>query len=234
MRAEIFSHEKLIGTTELSLGDESMGCLYGSFSPTENYNKHVKKAIQEFWSTNKTDYAKWKSLEINVQLENGYFIFATGGFTIDDIHELPDEPKRIDIMGIDRHVIEDFFLEKEPRSFIEEPWAAISIEQKLAFEKELKIELGIYHNKSFLDFFNSKKKRHILADFEISALCQDQRNDNVLFITRKSKYNKDFAVVHLTWKGSKEFKGYPMLEFYEDFDEFKYKRMYPDKVDWEY
>ena len=234
MKAKIFSHEKQIGTTELYLGDENMGCLYGDFIPNENYYKYVQKTVWDFWSTSKPDYHKWNAMKFNIQLDNGYFIFAAGGFTFDDIQELQEEPKRIDIAGVDRHVIEDFFLQKEPRPFTKDPWEPISIEQKIAFENELRKEIGIYQDKSFWDLFTSNKSQHILADFEISALCHDSRNDDVLFITRKQNYNKQFAIIHLTWRGSKEIDNYPRVEFYDSFDDFKYNRLYPDKAEWEY
>lgn len=234
MRAQIFSNEKNIGTTELHLGDESMGCVYGDFIPNENYYEYVQKAVWDFWSKGTPDYPKWRDMAFNAQLDNGYFIYAAGGFTIDDIKELQQEPKRIDIAGLDRHVIEDFFLQTEPRTFTEEPWEDISIEQKIAFENELRKEIGISKDKSFWDIFTLNKSQHILADFEISALCHDSRNDDVLFVTRRQNYNEQFAIVHLTWKGSTEIDDYPWVEFYDSFDDFKYNRMYPDKAEWEY
>jgi hypothetical protein len=157
MKAKIFSHEKHIGTAELHLGDESMGCLYGDFIPTENYYMYVEKAVWKFWSKSKPDYKKWAAMKFNVQLDNGYFLFATGGFTIDDVPELQNEPKRIDIAGVDRHVIEDFFLQPEPRPFTEDPWGEISIEQKIEFENELRKELGTYKNGSFGTYLLQKK-----------------------------------------------------------------------------
>ncbi|WP_316789631.1 hypothetical protein [Pedobacter frigoris] len=233
MKAQVFSHEKHIGTTELRLGDESMDCLYGNFIPTENYYKYVQRTVWDFWSKTKPDYDRWAAMKFNVQLDNGYFLFAEGGFTIDDIKELQNEPKRIDIAGVDRHVIEDFFLQIQPRPFTEDPWESISIDRKIAFEKELRKELGIYESKSFWNSFAPKKNLHILADFQISALCRNTRNDDVLFITKRSDDDEKFAVVHLTWKKAKEVDNYPHIQFYDSFDEFKYNRMYPDKVDWE-
>jgi hypothetical protein len=234
MKAQIFSHEKHIGTVELNIGDESMGGLYGDFIPTENYYKHVQKNVWDFWSASKLDYNKWIAMGINVQLDNGYFLFAAGGYTIDDIQDLQEETKRIYIAGVDRHIIEDFFIQTEPRPFTEDPWEGISIEQKIAFENELRKEIGVYYEESFWDVFTSNKNLHILANFEISALCTDSRSDDVLFITRKQNHNKQFAVVHLTWSGAKEMDNYPRVEFYDSFDDFKYNRMYPDKADWEY
>ena len=208
MNAKIYSNEKFIGTVELLLGDETMGGLYGEFLPTADYYSYVQKAVWKFWSAQRPDYIKWSSLNFNARLDNGYFLYAVGGFTIDDSSEFPNEPKRIDIVGVDRHVIEDFFLQPEPRPFVEEPWESITIEQKIAFESELKTEMGNYQlGFSFLGLFNFKPDNHVLADFEISALRHDSRSDDVLFVTRKRDCEKEFAVVHLTWRGEREIDG---------------------------
>lgn len=234
MKAKVFSHEQLIGTADLQVGDESMGCVFGEFLPTKNYYNGIQEAVWEFWKTKKPDYQKWNALRFNVQLDNGYFLFACGGFTFDDVQELTNEPKRIDIAGLYRHVIEDFFLQDRPRPFVEEPWCEITIEQKLAFEDELKKEIGTSNKRaSLLDFVKHKQDKHVLIDFEVSAQCTDQRNDDVLFVVRKGEFDKQFAVVHLTWKGKIESKDFPTVQFYNDFDDFKYSRMYADKADWE-
>lgn len=231
MKAKIFSHRQLIGTTVLQVGDESMGGIFGEFTPTEIYFDKIQKYVWEFWQTNKPDYQKWYSLRLNVQLENGVFLFPQGGYTIEDIKELPNEPTRIDIAGVDNKILQDFLQTNPPRPFVEEPWNELQIEQKIAFEDELKKELGI-DEKSFLDIFR-KPEKHILFDSEFSAFCHDQRNDDVLFEIRKPKFDKQFALVHLTWTSKKEKEGYPNTTFYRDFDEFKYPRMYADKAEWE-
>ena len=231
MKAKIFSHRQLIGTTVLQVGDESMGGIFGEFTPTEIYFDKIQNYVWEFWQTNKPDYQKWYSLRLNVQLENGVFLFPQGGYTIEDIKELPNEPKRIDIAGVDNKILQDFLQTNPPRPFVEEPWNELQIEQKIAFEDELKKELGI-DEKSFLDIFR-KPEKHILFDSEFSAFCHDQRNDDVLFEIRKPKFDKQFALVHLTWTSKKEKEGYPNTTFYRDFDEFKYSRMYADKAEWE-
>lgn len=231
MKAKVFSHRQLIGTTDLQVGDESMGGLFGDFIPTKIYFDKTQQCVWEFWQTNKPDYKKWYSLRLNVQLENGIFLYPQGGYTIDDIKELPDEPKRIDIAGVDHKIIKDYLLTNPPSPFVEEPWSQLQIEQKIAFEDELKKELGI-GGKPFFDFIN-KPASHILFESEFSAFCHDQRNDDVLFEIRKSNFDKQFAIVHLTWTGKKEKESYPSAEFYLDFDDFKYSRMYVDKADWE-
>ena len=231
MKAKVYSHTKLIGTTNLQVGDKSMGGLFGVFIPTDEYFKSVQKSVWDFWKTNKPDYKKWYSLRFNVQLENGLFLFPQGGYTIDDIKELPDEPKRIDIAGIDSKIIDDFFLTDPSRPFVEEPWNSLAIEQKIAFEDELKKEISV-DNSSFFSFLN-KQSDHELADMKYSAFCHDQRNDDVLFEIIKPNLDKRFAVIHLTWTSKKERDGYPNTKYYTDFDEFKYSRMYADKADWE-
>lgn len=231
MKAKVFSNKQLIGTTELQVGDESMGGIFGDFVPTEYYFDKIQKSIWEFWQTNNLTYKKWHSLRINVQLENGLFLFPQGGYTIEDIKELPDEPKRIDIVGVDYKILQDFFLRNPISSFVEEPWSKLQIEQKIYFEDELTKELGI-REKSFIDLI-SQKEKHVLFDSEFSAFCHDKRNDDVLFEIRKQGLEKQFALVHLTWTNKKEKEGYPYTTFYSDFDDFKYSRMNTDKTDWE-
>ncbi|WOI23606.1 hypothetical protein [Nonlabens ulvanivorans] len=229
MKAKIFSHKQLIGTTEIQ-GHAGMGVLYGEFIPTEFYFDNIQKSVWEFWETNKPDYEKWHSLRFNAQLENGVFLYPEGGYTIDDLEEFPNEPKRIDIAGVAWEVINDFFLTQPTRPFVEEPWNELQIEQKIAFEDELHKEIGTKgHN--FFDIFN-KRKKHQLSGAEISAFCHDQRNDDVLFEIKNANLDKRFALVHLTWTGKKEKEGYPITTFYKDYDEFKYSKMYPNKVEW--
>lgn len=232
MKAKIYSHTRLIGTSNLQIGDENMGCVFGQFIPNENYFKYVQKNVWIFWKTNKTDYRKWNSLRFNVQLDNGYFLYPVGGYTFDDNPSLPNEPKRIDIAGIDRHVIEDFFLQKVSEVFVKEPWESISINQKIGFEDELNNELGL-GKKSLFNFLKPRQEKHKLADFKFSALSKYKCNDDVLFVSRKQDFEKQFAVIHLTWKGKKEVDGFPDIDFFNDFNEFKNLRMDPDKKEWE-
>jgi hypothetical protein len=232
LKANIYSHTVLIGTAELYIGDESMGCVFGEFIPENNYYQSTQKLIWDFWKAKKSDYKKIISLRLNAQLENGYFLYPVGGITIEDSRELPNEPKLIDIAGLDRHVINDFFLTKTSKTFIEKPWEKINIEQKIAFEEELYNELGLT-KKSIFDFIIPKKDKHELADFKFSALCKYRCNDDVLFVARKQGFEKQFAVIHLTWKNKQEVEGFPGVEFFKDFNEFQNLRMYPDINEWE-
>lgn len=233
MKANIYSHKNLIGIAYLKLGDESMGCVYGDFLPNQNYFDNVQKGVWEFWETNGQNFKQWYALRLNVQLDNGYFLYPIGGYTIDDSQDFKDEPKRIDIAGLSRHVIDDFFKSEPPKILVDTPWYYVSIEEKIALENELSKELGNHSSNSILDFFKSSNRKHILFDKECSALCKDQRNDDVLFVTNKQGFEKDFAVVHLTWKGKKEKTIYPRTHFYNDFEDFKKSRMDVDISEWE-
>ncbi len=229
MKASVFSHTELIGTTFLQVGDASMGCLFGEFIPTGFYLKNIQRSVWDFWRTSIPNYKRWTALRLNVQLENGVFLYPEGGYTIDDLKDLPDEPKRIDIAGINSEIIEAFLI--NPVAFVAEPWEEIDIEQKIEFEDELRRELGL-DKKSILGFL-SKPISHILSDSEFSALCTDQRSDDVLFEIRKPNCEERFALVHLTWTGKRERANYPKTTLYRSFEEFRTSRMLSDRVDWE-
>ena len=233
MTASVYSNKLLIGHTDLQVGDASMGCVFGDFIPTDNYYNFVQKSVWEFWSTNKPNYEKWDALKINVQLVNGYFLYPIGGYTFDDVEELPNEAKRIDIAGLYRHVIEDFFQTDPPRPFVEEPWETITIEQKLRFDAELQNEIK-KPSSSFFGLIKSTSK-HILADYERSAVCKSGQADDILFtIHNNNGSDKDYALVHLTFSGKTEENPlWPSTTLFDSFDNFKFERMYPDKAEWE-
>lgn len=233
MTASVYSNTILIGHTSLEVGDDSMGCVFGDFIPTDNYYKFVQKSVWNFWAENKLEYKKWNSLNINVQLENGYFLHPKGGYTFDDAEEFPDDKKRIDIAGLFRHVIEDFIQEDPPRPFVEEPWEIITIQQKILFEQELQKEIK-KTSSSFFNVFKSTTK-HILADYECSAICKNGGKDEILFsIHHNNGSNNHYALVHLTFKGKVEENiVFPLTILFDSFDSFKLKKMYPDKAEWE-
>ncbi|MCT1526965.1 hypothetical protein [Sphingobacterium hotanense] len=214
MKATIFSHKDIIGTTDLEVGDFSMGGLFGNFYPNEIYFDKVQKYVWKFWASPKVNYEEWNSLNFNVQLENGMFLMPVGGITFDDIEELKSEPKRIDLAGIDTKIIE-------------EPWEAISIDEKLAFEIELSKETNT--SGSYLNIFNPKRGKHILSEVAASAFCKDSTADNILFEIHSKVLEQRFALVHLTWSGKSESAKFPQTELFADFDEFKHCRMYPGR-----
>ncbi len=230
MTASVYSNTTLIGHADLQVGDKSMGCVFGDFIPTDDYYKLVQKSVWDFWETNEPDYKKWHSLNINVQLENGYFIYPIGGYTFDDAEELPDETKRIDIAGLFPHVIEDFFQADPPKSFVDEPWETITIEQKILFDTELQKE--IKRASSLLFSIVKSTTKHVLADYECSAVCKNGQADDILFsIHDNNGSDKCYALVHLTFSGRTEDNtAFPITTFFDSFDAFKFKRMYPDKA----
>lgn len=208
-----------------------MGVIRGTFKPVEKYFEIVQKEVWNFWDSEEVDYRRWESLRLNVQLENGLFLSPIGGYTIEDSAEFPEEPKYIDIAGVHHHTITDFLGTEPSRPFVEEPWSELRIEQKLAFEDELKKELS--SKKSPILLFNKHEPEHLLHGVTFSAICHDQRSDDILFEINGTNIEECFALIHLTWKGKPEVEGYPSTKLYQDFDHFKHDRMYPDKADWE-
>ena len=228
MKAKIFSNKKLIGNSDLYISDESMGVVSGKFIPNDNYDL-IRKEIWDFHNSdarNKCD--DLDKLRLNAQLANNVFLYPLGGFLITDFEELSKEELEFEAAGNYRHVIEDNFLASPPKERIFEPWEYISIEQKIAFEDQLKKEIGKERGVSSF-------KKHKLCDYEFNAMATMVSNDVVLFSINKEGENKyEYAVVHLIWTGSIADDKYPRIEFFKDFDHFLYDRLYPDKADWEY
>ena len=104
-----------------------------------------------------------KSLRLNVQLDNQYFLYPAGGITIEDSIEFPDEPLIIDLAGLDRIIFEEFINKTELPNFVEKPWNPLSIEEKIDLENQLFIEMGIEsETKSWLNIFKTKQISHVL------------------------------------------------------------------------
>lgn len=218
MLANVYSAKNLIGQADLQPGDITMGGVYGQFIPNEHYFSGVREVVQLFNSDRKKGYTQWQELQLNVQLENGYFLHPLGGYTFDDLEELPEGPVSLEIAGVDTRIIEDFILAVPSRPFIEEPWETLNINQKIAFERQLKKEVA---------------PAHILAGIECSALCKEGGSDDVLFAVNGMD-DKSYALVHLTWTNNLDNEGrYPQVILYESYDDFKLNRMYPDKEEWE-
>jgi len=227
MTATIYSHKTIIGTTELQIGDDGMGGVFGQFIPNENYYKDIQKFVWDFWATNKPDYEKWYSLRFNAQLDNGFFLFPCGGYTFDDIPDLPDEPKRINLAGVDINLL------SFSKDTLLEPWETVDIGQKIFLEDELSKEVTPV--KSIFGFLSpNKKDTHILDDVKFSTFANYGPNDDVLFAVNKNGDNNTLAIVHLTWKSrEREHSNYfPTTHFYLDFNDFVERRMIPDNKDW--
>lgn len=227
MKATIYSQKTIIGIADLQVGDESMGCVFGQFIPNDNYFKDIQKFVWEFWSTNKPDYNKWNSLRFNAQLENGFFIFPEGGYTFDDSPDFPNEPKRIDITGIDIGLL------SFTKDTLLEPWATIDIAEKISLEDELVKEITPV--KSLFNFlFANRTDSHILVGSEFSTFAKYGPNDDVLFRVKKKGEESSFVTVHLTWiiRNKERSSCFPATDFYLDFDDFAKKRMKSDNIEW--
>ncbi|GAB3638375.1 hypothetical protein GCM10027422_39650 [Hymenobacter arcticus] len=234
MRAAIYSNQHLIGFADLQPGDEAMGGVYGEFAPTTKYYNEVQQTVWEFNASPSPDYAKWHALALNAQLENGYFLFPMGGYTIDDAAELPDEPKRIYLAGIAAEILQDFLTTDPPRTFVVEPWEELTIQQKLALETELSRELGNDSGRLAKAAANSPA----VAEPRFSALCKlgaMGAPSNILFSIRGGPgFSGHFALVRLTWSGTQEqSQSSPKVVFFNSFAELKLERMYPDRSEWE-
>lgn len=221
MKAKIYSHENIIGESDLKVVDESMGALAGIFKPTEFY-KDVRNVFQ-IHQDNPNRFEDLERIRLNVQLENGLFLLPSGGVFIWDIEGLPEEDLWIDISGVYRFVIEDFFNATLPKqNFIVEPWHLLSIQKKIAVENELRKEIG-----------QKGQSSHFLAGYEFSAVASCAQNDDVLFAITGDA-NNDHAVIHLTWSGKLDIHpNCPYTDFYTDFYHFQRVVMYPDRDEWE-
>jgi len=219
MNATIYSRTQIIGYADLKAGDESMGHVYGTFVANNGY-RTIQKIIQNFNSAGQRDYSEWESLQLSVQISNGCFLFPLGGVEIDDLAELPNKPKRIDLAGLNSEVIMDYFKTDPSKDFTLEPWIAPDIERKFALERELQTEISV---------------NHVLANCDYSALCASLQCDDALFaIHSKGDLSASYALVHLTWSSQKEQnQKFPGTTLFNSFEEFREKRMLPDKLDFE-
>ena len=113
MKANIYSHQHLIGEVDLQIGDYTMGGLYGVFTPTDFYIKKIQKTLWLFNNTIEKDFSVLKSLKLKVQLEDGNEIEGVGGITIEDYPEMCNEPIELWILGVDTSLIDILFGEPD-------------------------------------------------------------------------------------------------------------------------
>ncbi len=232
MKAAIYAGPHLIGHADLQPGDIAMGSVYGEFIPTAAYYQRVQQAVWEFAATPAPDYSRWQALAFSTQLENGYFLLPAGGYEFEDDAEFPMAPKHIHLAGIAAEVLEDFMQADPPRIFVEEPWEALTIGQKLALEAELSLETG-----NDLRCLVAAGGQHpALRAPQFAALCRFGASDDVLFSVYDAQGAlSPFVLVHLTWSGGLEKNPrFPTTTFFNSFAEFKLERMYPDRSEWEY
>lgn len=101
MKVQVYSFDKLIGTADLKVGDKYMGVFYGEFTPNHVYYTEVQPNVWDIYNLIDTRYNCWELLQLTAKDSNGVTIDAVGGITIADAEELPNEPKRLDIAGVD-------------------------------------------------------------------------------------------------------------------------------------
>ena len=219
MKADIYSNNNLIGTAELELIDENRGVVSGIFTPMDNY-REIRKTIWAFHNPKSTvSNADLNKLRLNARLENGWFLFPLGGFLITDFEELSNKEITFEAAGVYPHVVEDYFQAIPPKNSRIDPWEFITIEQKIAFEEELKKEIGVGAKRSFFQI--GKQRKHKLSEFKFSAQAISNRSDDVVFaVNGKEDSPYKYAIIHLTWKGKLEKNDlFPAATFFENFEE---------------
>ena len=222
MKAVVYLDEILVGKANLKLGDVSIGHIFGSFLPNDAYYKLLQPFVVAFAKTG--NIVEWETLRINIQLENGCFIYAEGGITFT---EETTNAIQIDIAGAERFILEDF-TKNPPNPLMAIPWEPLSIAQKFFYEKELAKELApnIW---GFLNIFKTQKK-HILKGSRCFAMGRCLYNDDVLFSVHYNSKVYNYAVVHLTYSSRNSKPAWPITKLYTDFDSFRQERMYKDKA----
>lgn len=228
MKAKLYSYEALIGETELSVTDESMGVISGNLITNAEY----KKRQHIFFERYNNSHKEFKKLKLNLQLENGCFILPSK-IWVEAFKEFPNEVT-VYGLGISRQIIEDYFISKPPKLFVEEPWYVLEPHQKIGLEKELMKEIGDGKVSFWNRLRNKQVEQHKLIYFNCSAYASYGPSDDVLFEIESRNSDYTFAVVHLTWSGKREkFVVCPHTDFYKDFNTFMIARGLPDINEWE-
>ena len=139
MQAKVYSNDLLIGMTDFSSNVGSMGHIFGVFTPTGNYAL-IKPRVQAFTVDPDRNFPGWYSLRLNVQLENGYFIFPVGGYEIMDHPEFQEEPIEIHLAGINTPMYTDYVLPYD--NFLPASWTTLIIQQKIEYEDIIETRFG--------------------------------------------------------------------------------------------
>ncbi|RFS19254.1 hypothetical protein DVR12_23760 [Chitinophaga silvatica] len=206
MKATLYSHTRPLGTIDMKIIDESMGVVGGILTPNKDYFS-LQPIFRRCLGTQNNEI---ENLKLNIQLENGCFLQPLGGFSILDLRETPNVIS-VEIPGSNYFNI---FGKGEPTTFVEEPWAPLTIDAKLEFEKELNKEINLFREKK--QFSN-----HPFAQNQFYAMARHTPDDDALFYA-VSNTECQFAVIHLTWTGTPEKDPtFPTSQFYKSFDDFK-------------
>ncbi|NIG55311.1 hypothetical protein [Chitinophaga sp. Cy-1792] len=219
MKATLYSHTTALGTIALKNIDASMGVVGGILTPNGSYFRY-QRIFRDCHGTHNFEIT---DLGLNIQLENGCFLHASGGYSIHDIPEFPDE--------ITVHVVgSNYFnifssLTEDVLPFVHSVWTTITVETKMDLEEELEKEIRLFRRKK-------QFSHHPYANYRFYALARDERNDDVLFYAI-GKGNIKFVVIHLTWIGQAETDPtWPSANWYLNWEEFA-ERMEEDAEGWE-
>lgn len=204
MKATVYSHNDLIGTADLK-AISAMGVLYGDFIPNSVYFKKIQPYVWNFYKNNSPNYQEWYSLRFNIQLENGYFVFPQGGYTISDIQEFSDEILSIDAAGVDYHILQDYFFSSDLKKFPPDNWEVLTIEKKIMIEDIINEEINI----------NSD---HPLTGFELSILIKHSQKNTHLLCLHSRNLNFKYAVVDLDFSVKRKISN--KLLFFKEFEDF--------------
>ena len=237
MKASVFSHEHLIGSVELEVVDAANDTLAGEMLCAPHYSQiaHILQDINSGLPRGNT--MSMEELRINVQLENGCFLFPAQGFSI--VESTAGEPLRevrhaeLRAVGVMPYVIENFFDRRsltqsignllgrgETRRWLVQPWQAVDVTLKLKMEDELLCEIGLLKGDKVND--DSTQESHPLAEFELCALAQFNGQRESLFAARHRRSGREaFVQVHLTWSGSREREPWPSCTFYDSYESFR-------------
>ncbi len=231
MNAQVFFRGKYIGSTLLQVGDASMGHLYGQLKPYKDRVRIIQELMRSLNSGGDDNSKALNYLEINVQLENGYFLFAEGGITIGYIEDVEKDLIQIDIAGVDHQVIEDYLLANPPVLFVEDPWYVLNIKKKIKLEEIFLQDLNAYKNR-FDILFAPRHTSQRSIGLKFLALCSKgyQGSTVTLYIVKEEGFAKKFVTVERMVMGKEVY--HTKLEIFEDLHHFKYFRMFPDKADW--
>ncbi len=231
MNAQVFFKGEYIGSTHLQVGDASVGHLYGQLKPYKDRVRIIQKLTRSLNSGGDDNSKALNDLEINVQLENGYFLFAEGGITIGYIEDVEKYPIQIDIAGVDHQVIEDYLLTNPPVLFVEDPWYVLTIKKKIKLEEMFLQDLNAYTNRFDILFASHHTSQRSIG-LKVLALCYTgyQGSTVTLYIIKEEGFAKKFVTVDRMIRGDEVY--HPKLEIFEDLHHFKYFRMFPDKADW--
>lgn len=224
MKAQVFSHEHLIGSVELGVIDAASATLAGELQCAPYFNQiaHILQDINS--GLPRGNNMSMDELRINVRLENGWFLFPAKGFSIralsNDATQNEECKFELRAIGVMPHVIENFFIRTPAREWPLQPWQAPDIALKLKMEDELLREIGLLKDEREKD--EAMHFRHPLAEWRFCAQLHFNHWKDCVFAARHRQSGREaFVLVHLTWTERLEDSPCPNRTFYSSFESFR-------------